>query len=375
MAIIRIRPALIVTLLCLIYALAVVAQKGSPLALVTIGARFKPPDIAYSYSDEGYDGQFVYYIARDPSQAALYLDVPAYRFQRILLPALAMPFADDLLPWALLVINLAALFTGTLLLENLLKQHHINPWYALAYGLALGTLGAARLSLSEPLAYALVLGAVTVIQRQRWREGALLLALAALAKETTLIFAAGYSLYWLAQRAWLKSALFSAAALLPFGLWQGVLYSKLGAFGVGSGGAQATSFELVPFMGLARIVTTDLPPETSLGTRLSVGLVLGVLLLPFVLFPTVWALRCCWREYAQKSGWTVYTYLLFANAAIMLFVPSSTYREPLGILRFIVGLQICVLLYAAEKRRYRALLNSTIWATTLFLIIASDFAG
>ena len=52
----------------------------------------------------------------------------------------------------------------------------------------------------------------------------------------------------------------------------------------------------------------------------------------------------------------------------MPFVPFSTYREPLGILRFIVGLQIAVILYAANRHNVRALRNSTIWiVTTMFI--------
>ncbi len=42
---------------------------------------------------EGYDGQFAYYIARDPADSPDCLDVPAYRMQRILLPALGALFS------------------------------------------------------------------------------------------------------------------------------------------------------------------------------------------------------------------------------------------------------------------------------------------
>jgi hypothetical protein len=45
----------------------------------------------------------------------------------------------------------------------------------------------------------------------------------------------------------------------------------------------------------------------------------------------------------------------------MPFVPFSTYVEPLGIVRFLPGLVIGVLLYAALRKRRRALVYSTIW--------------
>jgi hypothetical protein len=117
------RPWIVVTILALGYALAVVLTQGGPLALVTIGERFADGDPLVESGSEGYDGQFVYYIARDPSDAARFLDVPAYRFQRILLPVLGRALALGqtlLLPWALLAINVAALASGTWALERLM---------------------------------------------------------------------------------------------------------------------------------------------------------------------------------------------------------------------------------------------------------------
>src|SRR3990172_591415 len=74
---------------------------GDPLALARIGTRFSQGDLQGS---EGYDGQFIYYIAinPDPQQVAQYLDVPAYRYQRILLPLLARAFSlgnQPIIPW------------------------------------------------------------------------------------------------------------------------------------------------------------------------------------------------------------------------------------------------------------------------------------
>jgi hypothetical protein len=366
-------PWLIATALCLVYCLIMVAKSGGdPLELAKIGTQFSAGISAQAGGTEGYDGQFIFYIVRDPSSAAQYLDVPAYRFQRILLPVLGMLLSFGnvaLIPWALLIINLAALAVGTALLEGLLEQHKVNRWYALGYGLTLGTFGAARLSLPEPLAYGLVLGGIVLASRERWLWSAVVLALAAFAKETSLVFVAGYGVYLLVRRHWWTAILFGAVAVLPFAAWQMVLYNKFGAFGIGSGGKLATSFEIVPYMGVIRILTE--------GGVLPFILFLAILG-PFVILPTLWGLRACWREFQTirkgEAALRPYTSLLFFNAALLLFVPFSTYREPLGILRFIVGLQIAVILYAAERRNLRVLLNSTIWVVTLLFIIVSDFA-
>jgi len=362
------RPWLLVTLIALVYALAVVFTQGGPLALVTLGTRFSDGDPQTDTGAEGYDGQFVYAIARDPNDAARFLDVPAYRYQRILLPALGGALAlrqTDALPWALLAINLAALAAGTWALEQLLSHYGASRWYALGYGLALGTLGAVRLTLPEPLAYALALGGLLLAVRGRLLPAALLFALAALAKETTLVLAAAVGLSLLWQRRWREAVVFGAVALLPFAVWQALLSARLGAAGVGAGGALATSFEIIPFAGVIRILTEG---------GLTVFVVLGAILLPFVLLPTVWGLLAGWRA-LRRGNTGLTTWLLLISAGVMAFIPFSTYREPLGILRFIVGLQIAVVLFAAQTRHRRALLYSTLWALTLLVLVASDLGG
>jgi hypothetical protein len=358
-----IRPWIVVTLLCLLYSVLVVIQNnGDALALVTIGTRFSEGIPASAGGTEGYDGQFVYYIARDPSTAAAYIDVPAYRFQRILLPFLGRVLSfgqENLIPWALLLVNLVSLAVGTNLMERLLSQHNASRWYVLGYGLSIGTFGSVRLSLSEPLAYALVLGGIVVAEHDRWLWSALLFSLAGLAKETTLLFVAGYVFYWLYQQRWQRAFVFGLIAVTPLVIWQFILYDRLGAFGVGAGGALATNFEIVPFAGVFRILTVG---------GLVGFLVFGPIICIFVITPTIWALLRCWRDFRVQS-WSLYTSLLLANAAIMPFVPFSTYREPLGILRFIVGVQIAVILYAAWKPAPRALRNTTLWATTILFIL------
>ncbi len=390
-----IRPWFIVTLACVLYIIALIAANDNdPLALVTIGSDFAPVDLYDSaFSEEGYDGQFVYYIARDPNTAERYLDVPAYRFQRILLPFVGIVLSfgqESLIPYALMLVNLIALAGGTALMEHLLVQQKASRWYALGYGFALGVFGSARLALPETLAYALVLAGIIYAQRENWLYAAILFALAGLAKETAFVFAGGYGLYLLFNRKWREAIWFGLIAGIPFILWQFILRSTLGEFGVGSGGDGATGFEIIPFGGILRILTDSVTLEfTALpyGDLLFIPaeriffpplfLVFGifiVMLMPFAIYPTLWGLRECWIAF-RENRMTAIVFLLLANACLMLFVPFSTYREPLGILRFVVGLQIAVMLFAAEKPSRRALLNSTIWGYTGLLMVGWDFAG
>lgn len=363
------RPYIVITVLCLIYALAVIQIRGQgdPLILMTIGTKYHPQLAEHAYSEEGYDGQFSYYIALDPENASQYIDVPAYRFQRILLPIagrlLSLGQASTV-PFALLAVNLLALAGGTYILEQLLITHKVSRWYAIGYGLSLGIFGSARLMTTETLAYGLVLPGIWLHQRDKWLWSAVFFALSVLAKEVTLLFVAGYVFDFFSQRHWQRGLIFGGVASIPFLLWQLALYSMFGEFGVGSGGDLATGFEIIPFMGFFRILTEG---------GADIFLVLGLMIVPFLIVPTLWGLWECWKALRTQT-WSLMAWLLLLNALIILFVPFSTYREPLGILRFIVGLQICVILYSAERKKRRALMNSTIWFVTTLFVIVSDFS-
>ncbi len=311
---------------------------------------------------EGYDGQFAYYIARDPAHAAPCLDVPAYRYQRILLPLLGYGLSlGDVraLPWIFVALNGLALVASTRLLEDLLTAQARRRWFALGYGLFFGLVVGVRLSTPEPLAYGLVVGALWAAQRDYSGWVIVALALAAFAKETTGIMTAGFALWYAWGGRWRMLAALVLGVGVPFMAWQAALYVWLGAVGLGSGGAGASGFELIPFMGVLKIWTEG---------GLVAFVLLGVLLVGVpVVLPTLWALYQTGRD-ATRGSLTLYSCVLFTSAAIMPFVPFSTYRETLGIYRFIPGLVLMVILYSAERDLARPLMYSTLWLVLLLFL-------
>src|SRR5690606_30249293 len=153
------------------------------------------------------DGQFNYFIARDPAGAPAFIaqgeDFPTYRYQRILLPALGWVVSlggqPALIPWALLAVNLAGIALGTWALSRILIDYRVSPWYSLGWALSLSGMASVRLSLAEPLAYGLAAYALWLLTQKRWLWSAVIFALAALAKETTLLIAGGAGLWMLWQ--------------------------------------------------------------------------------------------------------------------------------------------------------------------------------
>ncbi|MCW5873397.1 MAG: hypothetical protein KIS88_01990 [Anaerolineales bacterium] len=340
-------PAMVTLLAALLVLGVVLARAGWDVdEIIRTGTRFTQGDPS---GTEGYDGQFFYAIARcaDPQEAAAYLDVPAYRYQRILLPLLARGLSfgsPSLLPWMLPLIGLVAHVFAVHLLAQLLQRWKASPWFALGYGLLLGCLLSIRLALPETLAFALVITAVWLEHRGRSRWAWVCFSLAVFAKETALLFVAAQGLSYLFARRWRDAAGLAAAVGLPmlvFRLW---LLGQFGSFGFGLGGNYATGFEWIPFHGWWRIGEYD--PAWRL--------VVALLYTPLVFLPILWggwaALRAWVRQRNDETALAV-----LANAAIFPFLPLSMYVEPYGIVRLAIGLQLAVLLFAARHRVRRVL--------------------
>jgi hypothetical protein len=259
---------------------------GDPRDFIFIGMRFigashTSPSITIDPSyggygrgtgQDGYDGQFFYYMGLDPTGAVPYVDAPAYRYGRILYPMLARALSlgmPALLPWALILINLAAMGAGTLGVAMWLRRRDVSPWFALLYGLYPGMVVVLRYDLSEALAYALTAFGVLAFGScaGRWRVlgGAALFGLAALARESTAVFPVvlALSLLWrgpdgsrtasLARNAPLAAAVL-AVAVGPFLVWKAFLRLALHGFGPPLG----QFFEPLPFLGIAHFAAQGL---------------------------------------------------------------------------------------------------------------------
>ena len=251
-----ITPASLSTLLICILLMAVLAKGDwNPLELAKIGTQYSIGD---PQGTEGYDGQFNYYLAKNLSPQALegQLDVPAYRYQRILLPVLAMMLSlgiEGWLPWVFPLISIVIHFFATRTLTQMLANWKVSRWYALAYSLWVGLTLAIRLDLAEALALGLIIFAIGAQLEGHQKRSWILYSLAVFAKETMLIFVAGQALAYLVKREWKPFLSLVAIAVLPFGLFQLWLTRNFGSLGLGLGGAGATPVEWFPFNGIWRI--------------------------------------------------------------------------------------------------------------------------
>ncbi len=340
----------------------IVGAGGDPMALVRPGTMYLEGD---SQGTQGYDGQFVYYIARDPNPTSVkqFLDVPAYRYQRILLPLLARLLVLGewaAIPWSLAVLGIVLHTLGTWALAALLDGWGVSRWYSLAYGLFAGFTLAVRLDLPEPLAYGLVVGGFLALQHQRNLLAWLCFGLALFAKEVTVFFVAAALLSTVMNHRWKETLGLSLVAILPYTLFQIWLWKVFGQPGLASGGAMATPFEMIPFMGLLRI-----------GSYSPVYLVAMLAVFgPSIVLPTLWGLWVGIRKWL--SGDTeIIVFALLLNALVMLFLPFSTYRETGGILRFACGLILSVLIFSSRYRMRKVLNYSLLWSVLNAFLLKS----
>jgi hypothetical protein len=194
----------------------------------------------------GYDGQFYFAAAVDPSHAPDYIRhfvSPGFVYSRGLYPALARVLglgSVQGIAYALVLINLAAVVIGTLAVGAWLRRRGISPAYALLYGLYPGLVFSVFRDLTEPLAFTLAALAVWTFDRRTPRAiagAALLMACSMLTRETTALFAVGLALALVAADwpvrhgafRFRRGAVFLAGVTVPLLVWRLVVRLWLGA--------------------------------------------------------------------------------------------------------------------------------------------------
>ena len=199
----------------------------------------------------GYDGQWFFYIAHDPLLRApnpeTYLDLPAYRYARILYPTLTWMLAlgqPAAIPWALLAVNLLAGLLGTVAALDIVRYLGANRWLAVGFAFSPPMLIGISAYLAEPTSLALVtVGVALAIRGRHWPAG-LALMLSVLAREPSILVPVGFGLYALARLDWRRAAAYLLPLSVPI-LWHISILARLGALP----SAQSPSNFGVPFGG------------------------------------------------------------------------------------------------------------------------------
>jgi hypothetical protein len=266
----------------------------------------------------------------------------------------------EVIPWLLPVIVVLSQFVGTWIVGELLFIWGVSPWYALTYGLWVGFTLSIRLDLPEPLAYALVAGGLLAQVRGKHLLSYTLFGLSLFAKEVAILFVVAAVLSTLSQKNWRQLSGLVLISILPYGLFQLWLLQIFGHPGIGSGGAMATSFELIPFMGLWRIWSFSQ----------IYAIAMFIVFVPALVIPSIWGFLASLRKLTDRDT-NVVVFALLINALAIACLPFSTFRETGGLLRFACGLVLAVLLFSARYKLARVLRYSRLWVILNVFLVKS----
>lgn len=208
----------------------------------------------------GYDGQYYYYMAKDPgvmfacarNPATCPIDASPLREERILYPMTARLLAlsnPDALHFALFAIDFASIIVTAVVVGLLCVEAGASRWLGVAAALFSGELEGLLRDLADPYAVMWTVLAVYFLRKRRPLLCGAAVAAAALTREQLVFILPLLVLPWLARRQWRAALLFLGVALGPFVAWQAALRAIFGHWGL-EGSFATTSGVHLPFAGL-----------------------------------------------------------------------------------------------------------------------------
>ncbi|MGN6695765.1 MAG: hypothetical protein ACTHN0_16435 [Aquihabitans sp.] len=234
------------------------------------GTEGAPGSLTVQGADQAFDGQFFYRIgvspwSTDDRVAGVQNDLPSLRNARWGYGALAFAVSGgdaDLVPWALIAINVAAAAAVGAIGGGLARSAGRHAawgalfvlWPGFAYSLSLDT--------SELMAGALLLGGLLALRHQRWVLTGALLTAAVLTRDTTTVVP--FALALAGGIAWLRThstepaepverrgpgqLIAGAVPLVVFGGWQLLQRARFGALPLTSSGDNNLSAPMSGFV-------------------------------------------------------------------------------------------------------------------------------
>jgi hypothetical protein len=179
----------------------------------------------------GYDGQFFYFITWDPLMkqyhfapgAEKIVDDPVFRYRRIAYPVFTKIFSLNqpyLFPTVMMLLLIAG---GTILsffIARIASIQGWSPWIGLLAILIPGIWFSLSVATPEPLAAAFLAAGFFLTLRKRYIPAAILFALAALTRESTILFIAIIAIFEFLKERKLPSSLILIASLVPYFAWR-----------------------------------------------------------------------------------------------------------------------------------------------------------
>jgi hypothetical protein len=304
-------------------------------ASMPVPAFLKSENLYIFPNSEGYDGQVYHLIAHDPwmqkGSAGAIADV-AFRYQRILVPALAWILAwgqDRWIHAAYFTVILAFVFLGVYWTARIAARIGRPALWGLVFLLAPATMVSLdRMTVDIALsAFAAGFAYYTLESSDQptWKI-LVILACAALTRETALPIIAAYAIYLVTRKRWLQGAL-AAATALPAAAWY--VYLRRNAEP-----SPVTSYlDWIPFAGFGERIVHPVVYASSYWKSV-VATSCDYLALAGVALALVFAMRL-----ALRRQWDAQSAAVYALAIAAAFVRSpSVWQETYAFARVLTPL-------------------------------------
>ena len=343
-------------------------------ALFCTGALLRqPPELAqeniYLFPDsQGYDGQMYHYIAHDPffrRGFTMYLDAPRMRYRRILVPLAAHVLAlghDDWVDRAYIGVILLSIFLGGYWLSAFCSM----LGYPAAGGLAFLIIPATLISIDRLTVDVALVALCVAFKIYAARESLaglyLVLAAAALIRETGLLLIAAYAVWLLWNRKFDRAAIFLTSSF-PALLW----------FLVVEVNTEPEPFAIasrIPFQGIVERLLNPYHYHFG-GLITAIATLLDYVALGGVLLAVVLAGRLAWRREWGPIQAAIYA---FALLAIFLISPGA-WTEIYAFGRTLSPLLVLLALFGLSKRNWICCLPLLLVVPRTVIQLAPQAAG
>ena len=230
---------------------------GNWTALFNTARNSPPPPALQSENvylienESGYDGQFYHYVAHDPflrRDFSASFDAYSYRYEKILVPALAWAFAfarDTYVDTAYRCVVLLCVGLGAFALSRYAARRGLHPMFGLLFLIVPSALVSTETMTVDVALAALVIAFAAALETESRRGLFAIMAAAPLVRETGVVLLAGYGVVALVQRRWRDLAM-AACASVPWLAW--LVYLRVKA------GPALYGYRATPFAGTAEAV-------------------------------------------------------------------------------------------------------------------------
>lgn len=317
----------------------------------------------------GYDGQVFHLIAHDPWMRRGFdqaIAGPGFRYQRILVPALAWVLAfgrDEWVHAMYFAVVDAFLFLGVYWVSRFALRAGVSPAWGLLFLFNPGTIASFERMTADGPALAIAAGFVFYASSDdRWKAIGLL-TLAALTREVSLLLIAAYCVFLLTRKSFAACAC-AAASALPYLAWRTYVMSR------GANSPVSDFMSLVPLSGWAeRLLRPETYPLPAFQN--AVGVAGDYLAMAAMTLALAVAMRMAW-----KRAWDVLPASIYAFALLMIFMNARQIWEDVwGFGRIFAALILLTALAELPRRPWLAALPTALLAFHLGVYVVRPALG